>query len=334
VSSNGSIQTGFLEQIRQTLPAATSFADELSEVLHVSRDSAYRRMRGETILSLDEVKALCSHYKVSLDELLSPPTDRVSFQLRALNLEDFSLEKWLKSILSNLETIHGFQGQGKEIVYDAKDLPIFYYFQFPHLTAFKLYFWGRVFSREKKFNAGNYRYDLVGNELTALGEKIWNRYSAIPSTEIIRLEMLTVTLHQIEYLNECGLFEDKGEARIICEECLQLVERLKNQASQGRKKSSPDQPELGVRFNLYHNDVLHGDNTILFRMGSKRITFVTSNTFNILMTTNAAFCALTEDHVNNLINKSIQISATGEKARTKFFNKVEEEVRRVRENVS
>ena len=52
------IQTDFLNQMRNKLPGNASFADELAELLNVSRDSAYRRIRGETVLSLDEVKKL------------------------------------------------------------------------------------------------------------------------------------------------------------------------------------------------------------------------------------------------------------------------------------
>lgn len=334
LSSNGTIQTGFLEQIRKALPGSISFAEELAEVLNVSRDSAYRRMRGETVLSLDEVKTLCDHYKVSLDELLSSPAERVSFQLRALSLENFSLEKWLKSILGNLEMIGSYPEAVKEIVYDAKDLPIFYYFQFPRLAAFKLYFWGRFFSQETKFISDSYHKDLVGRELIALGEKIWERYSSIASTEIIRHEMLTVTLNQIEYLHECGLFTDAEEAKLLCDDCSQLVSRLMGQAQSGVKKTTPDATAFGGKFNLYQNDLVHGDNTILFRMGEKRITYITSNTFNILMTTHPPFCQLTEDHITNLINKSIQISATGEKERSKFFHKIEEGIRLVRERIS
>ncbi len=61
------IQSVFLGQIRNRLPESTSFADELAELLNVSRDSAYRRIRGETVLSLDEVKKLYDQYGVSLD---------------------------------------------------------------------------------------------------------------------------------------------------------------------------------------------------------------------------------------------------------------------------
>jgi hypothetical protein len=57
MSPDSNIQSAFFDRIRKTIPANVSLVDELAEILDVSRDSAYRRMRGETVLSLDEVKS-------------------------------------------------------------------------------------------------------------------------------------------------------------------------------------------------------------------------------------------------------------------------------------
>ena len=43
-------------------------------------------------------------------------------------------------------------------------------------------------------------------------------------------------------------------------------------------------------FNLYKNDLIIADNTILFKMGEKRMVFLPYNTLNILSTTNEVFC--------------------------------------------
>src|SRR6185295_13419231 len=193
-----SIQSGFLEQIKAKLAPNLSFVDELAELLSISRDSAYRRIRGETVLSLDEIRLLTHRYAISIDDFLSPARDRVSFQLKALDVADFSFEKWFKSILDNLELFLASPEKDKRITYDAKDLPIFYYFQFPRLSAFKLYFWMKTFAQDAKLNTGKYDAKMVDNKLIAMGEKIWERYSRIPCTEIITYELLNVTLRQVE----------------------------------------------------------------------------------------------------------------------------------------
>ena len=331
VTSNEGIQSAFLEQVRKSFPPNLSFVDELAELLNISRDSAYRRMRGDTVLSLEEVKKLCDHFKISLDSFLSPSSEVVTFQLRAMNVNEFSFDKWLGSILANLEMVAGFEE--KEIIYNAKDLPIFHYFQFPRLSAFKMYFWMKSFSRNVKFSAGKYSPDLVDKKLIAVGEKIWEKYATIPGTELLSVEIMNVTLRHIEFAHECGMFEDTQEALRLCDDCSLLIDRLKAQAEVGRKSSS-DGENAGGKFDLYYNEVLIGDNTILFKMGDKRVTFLTANNFDILTTAQESFCNLTESHINNLINKSTLISNTAARERSKFFNKVEQRIKEVRAGIA
>ena len=88
------IQSSFLNQVKLIVPPQVSFVDELAELLNISRDSVYRRMRGETVLSLDEVKKICSHYNVSLDTLLSPNSEMVTFNNRKIDHLHFTFEMW------------------------------------------------------------------------------------------------------------------------------------------------------------------------------------------------------------------------------------------------
>src|SRR5688572_24973127 len=134
------VQSSFLEQVKKRLPPNVSFADEMAEILKISRDSAYRRIRGETVLSLDEAKLLCNQFGVSLDLLLGESPEIVPFRHQVVNNTPESFDKWLRSILNNLETVAGFPSE-KEIVYSAKDVPVFHYFDYPDLAAFKMYFW-------------------------------------------------------------------------------------------------------------------------------------------------------------------------------------------------
>ncbi|HRI78522.1 MAG TPA: helix-turn-helix transcriptional regulator [Cyclobacteriaceae bacterium] len=324
-----SIQSGFLEQIKSKLAPNLSFVDELAELLSISRDSAYRRIRGETVLSLDEIRLLTSRYGISLDDFLSPSNDRVSFQLKALDVADFSFEKWFKSILDNLELFLAYPETDKRMTFDAKDLPIFYYFQFPRLAAFKIYFWMKTFAQDIKLTAGKYDSKMVDNRLIAMANKIWDRYSKIPCTEIITYELLNVTLRQIEYAYDCGMFTHKEEALTLCDDCSLLSNHLQRQAELGNKITY-GQDEPGASFKIYVNEVLIGSNSILFEMGPKRIAFITPNNFNLLMTTHEAFCQITLNHINNLIDKSVLITASAKRQRSKFFNRIEETIQGVK----
>jgi transcriptional regulator with XRE-family HTH domain len=314
--STGSIQSIFLEQIRQILPKNLSFPDELAEVLNVSRDSVYRRIRGETILSLEEVKKLCAHYKISLDALLSPSSEIISFRKRRIDSESFTLEKWLNSILSDLERMEAFED--KEVIYSAKDIPPPYYFKFPGLTQFKLFFWLKSYQRHPKFDVMRYDPGMVSQQLIEVGRKIWNKYSVIPSSEIWSDETFNVTVRQVQFYYENG-FISLTEARSLIDEYLTMIQEIRNCAAHGAKS------DRGV-FKLYYNEFLLTDTTYLFKVGDKRIASITYNTLNILTTTQESFCRETEDFLNNVINKSTLISTVGERERNKFFNQVEKRI--------
>ena len=50
-----SFQTYFFDLVKSKTPGQHSLVDEIAEILNVSNDSAYRRIRGEKILDLNEV---------------------------------------------------------------------------------------------------------------------------------------------------------------------------------------------------------------------------------------------------------------------------------------
>jgi hypothetical protein len=80
---------------------------------------------------------------------------------------------------------------------------------------------------------------------------------------------------------------------------------------------------------LYICPFLHliiGENTVLFKLGDKRMAFITPNGFNVLTTSQDSFCRITEANMENLTSKSVLISATAEKNRNRFFNYFEDRI--------
>lgn len=319
-----SIQTTFLNQVKLNLPPNLSFVDELAELLTISRDSAYRRIRGETVLSLDEVKKICSHYKVSLDTLLSPNSEMVSFNNRKIDYSGFTFEMWLKSILNNLEMICSFPE--KELTYVAKDIPFFHYYAFPKLAAFKMFFWMKTYHRYPQYADVKFNPELISKELIQIGKRIWDRYAEIPCVEIWSDETAVVTQRQIEYYHEIGVIST-AQAHELCDEYSHMLDHIQQCAKRGVKENN------SAGFSLYKNDILIAETTIFFKMGDKRVTFLTYNTMNVLTTSNEKFCKNMEDFLTNVINKSIQISTSGEKERAKFFNRMQSSIQVLKKKI-
>jgi plasmid maintenance system antidote protein VapI len=320
------VQSSFLEQIKDRLQPNVSFADEIAEILKISRDSAYRRIRGETILSLDEAKVLCNQFGVSLDVLLGTSSEIVPFRHQVVNNTPETFEKWLRSVLNNLETINSFTAE-KEIVFSAKDVPIFHYFNYSELSAFKMFFWMKSVLNYSNLQSKKFTSSLVSGEYLTIGKKIGTMYNKIPSVELWSDETTNVTLKQIEFFHESGFFNSPSDAHVLLDEYKHLLSDVREKAANGFKHDH-------VPFKFYKNEILIADNNVLFRMGEKKAVYVIHNITEILMTTNEAFCNRTEEFTNNLQNRSILISTTGEKERNKFFNRMEEKIESVKKRIT
>src|ERR1700676_3558301 len=92
----------FFNHIKSMLPAHLSFVDEVAELLDISNDSAYRRIRGEKPIGLDEIQVLCNKYHVSLDQLLQIQANSVIFSYDKVDPVSFNFNNYLQFVSSNL----------------------------------------------------------------------------------------------------------------------------------------------------------------------------------------------------------------------------------------
>lgn len=318
------IQNAFLEQVQLRLPQNTSFADELAELLNISRDSAYRRIRGETVLSLEEVKKLYDRFGISLDIILSQSSEMVTFHRRVVDHTHYTIESWLNSLLKNLNALHSFEDH--EMIFSAKDIPVFHYFRIPRLSSFKFFFWMKTLISYPKYEQAHFSSSAIPNELLALAEKVWAKYSSLHTVEIWNEEATYDTLKQIEYYHECGFFKSKEDALALCDDLIHLLDKIREEATVGKKSE-------GGNFGMFNNEILIADNTVFARMGSKRSVYVNQNTLNLLLTFQEPFCSQTEHYLQNLMKKSNQISVTGERERNRFFNSMKERVVAFKERI-
>jgi len=324
--SGSTIQSDFLDRVKKSLPPHVAFVDDLAEILSISRDSAYRRIRGETVLSLDEVSAICRHFKLSVDEVISSSTDMVSFHNRFVEEDGFTFEEWLQSIESNLDMLS--KEPVREMIVSAKDVPIFYYFGTPELSAFKMFFWMKSILRYSNYTGENFRPELVPKELLGLGQRIQEKFTSIERTELWSEDTIHASLRQIEFYHECGFFSDPFQGQHLCDELLNLLAEIRECAAAGTFS------ERKEHFHLFKNEILIADNTFLFKMQDKYAVFINHNTLNVLSTTHEPFCRQTETYLRNLLNKATKISVTGEKERLKFFNRIEEKINDLKKRIA
>src|SRR5947208_12816721 len=98
--------------IKNTLPSHISLVDAIADLLNISYDSVYRRIRGEKPISLNELRVLCEHFHLSLDQVLQFKNESIIFNAPEINGSDPDFRVYLKGVLGQLKYFNSFEKRG------------------------------------------------------------------------------------------------------------------------------------------------------------------------------------------------------------------------------
>ena len=324
------IQQLFFQHIKGNLPNHISMVNDVAEVLDISNDSAYRRIRGEKQINLEEMAKLSTHYKVSRDNFLNLQTDTFIFSGQLKNNSDGAFEEYLKNVLNNFNYFNSHANKHMYIL--IKDIPPFVHFQIPELGLFKFFFWMKSIlyydnMKKVKFSFTDPRYDQYKD----ISKSIINLYNKIPMTEIWNIESINTTLRQINFYYESGSFENIEDVHLLYGKVEELINHIERQAELGVKFHIGEEPKSNAaEYRLFVNELILGDNTYMAELDGERLTFLNHSVLYFVATKDEKFNAAMFNNVQNLIGKSTMISKIGEKERVSFFNKLREEIDRKR----
>jgi len=319
------IQVLFFQHLKSQLPPHLSLVDEIADLLSISNDSAYRRIRAEKPISFEELQKICVHYHISLDQFLHLQNDSFIFSGKLATSSDSFYEDWLNKVLQDLSFMNTFEH--KHLYYITKDIPFITYFQFPELAAFKSFFWMKsILNYEglkgKKFSLKNNtsKFEDTYRKITAL-------YNQVPATEVWNTESVNTTIRQIEFYRESNVFESKDDAYFLYDKLSELITHIEIQAETGKKFTTGEAVRpTNADFRMFNNEVVIGDNTCLADLGKMKLTYLNHSVINFITTRDERFNNYMFESIMNLIHKSTQISVVGEKDRSRFFNSLREEI--------
>jgi hypothetical protein len=320
------VQQVFFQHIRNNLPAHLSFVDEIAELLNISNDSAYRRIRGEKEVSFEELRTLCAHFKISLDQLLYLNSESVIFTGRYADHSTFSFEEYLeKNILGQLQFMNSFER--KELMYLNKDIPIFHLLNFHELAAFKFFFWMKTILQYPSLGGSHFRPDEFMDPLEKIGKKIVEEYNRLPSQEIWNVESINSTIHQIEYYKDTRAFSSTEDIIKLYDALEKTINHIEKQAEVGYKFTLDGKiSNPKASYKMFVNEFILGDNTLMALLNDTKIAYINHSVINVVWTKDTAFAEHTYQHFQNIIRRSTLVSDVGEKERSRFFNGMREKI--------
>lgn len=316
--SMNDIQDLLIEQLKRKLEKGETLAQLLSDTLHISSDAAYRRLRGETLFSIQETKKLCDSFEISFDALSAIREGHVVFRHQPLNTIDFSLESYLQGILDAFIKLDKMGGA--EIFLSVNNLNFLQLMNFPQLVRFKLYFWAKTHLQIPKYKDEKFVHKKTTDSAFALGKEILRLYCKIPSKEIYDPEFMRGFMRQIHYYFKARLFEEPEYALFLHDRISMLSQHLNEQAQAGKKfiyGTKP--PETGNEFEMFYNETINSDGSFYYQSNEQKGLFVTHNIMSYLETDNPNYTRDSKLIIDRQMANSSQISLINERERNNFF---------------
>lgn len=327
---NLNLQYQLFNYLREQLPAHLSLINELCDLLNLSPDSVYRRIRGEKELTLTELKKICVHYQLSLDHLLELHTDAVLFNAPETNGLSSDFDEYLSDMLKQFKYFNSF---GKrEMNYLCKDSTLWNFYLFPELAAFKTFFWSKTINKHSDLYDKVFSYEeFPYTECFKTGQQILREYNQIPSLELWNQESLHSTINQIAYYRDTGNFKTNDDFELVLASFHKMIDHLKLQTEKG-VKFMPGDTDVSYKapIQFYVNELILGNNTMVITLDNQILTMVSYSVLHYLFTKNAKFSSKVLESFETLLSRSSLISKSGEKDRNRFFNALRQKINAVR----
>ena len=327
------LQFYLLEEIINRFPKRVDAIEILRKLLNLGTDAVYRRIRGDSTLSPDEMTLLARKFDVSLDKFIFEKSDSVVFTFNPFSQKVSSFQDYLKGIDADLDMM--IRLPDIKIMDSWTEIPFFYYIYFPELFCFKFYVWGRTIWDFKYLQTQKFALDTIPVPVIQQAEKILDRYRQISGTQLWSLSIVDNTLNQIEYHVNSGSFARPQDAVLLCERVLELAEHMENMAMYGKKIAVGGSANSGgADLVLYHNEMFGTNNTIFVQSRFGRAVYTTISNPNFLKTSDDQMCNYTDEWFKNVISKSQIMSTTGEKGRRFFFDRLRRRIEVIKKRIT
>ncbi len=304
------------------LPKGTSLAAMLMELLSLSRESIYRRLRGEILFTVDELIKISQELGFSLDNLAaeSKGTDKTKWAVTNVDTL-FSASTYLEQYLKRMQYL--LQTFGNMIKYPhAKEriatnlLPYSFTLLYEKLTLFRHYNWMYLSQGVKP---DFYLSDLVlPKEIKRFEKKVIEHIQNIPEVLYILDRNIFYTMVQdINYFFRRGLISE-DELLQLKEELLDLLNTMEKITYTGNLSNKK------TKIDIYISDKTLDSTYVHLEYDSTEYSFLWLYFIDYMIFQNPKICQKQKNWIELLKRYSTHITQTGEIQRFEFFKEQRE----------
>lgn len=213
----------------------------LIDILHLSKESAYRRLRNEVKFTLDEAAKLSLALNFSLDFIIGNTTlEKSVFDLNQLAIES---DDYYSNIFKKLDDYIDFVKQMQKdptakAMFALNSLPYTFYFDYENISRFKYYKW--LYLSAASMGDIAYEETLLPDGLFEKQQSYVVEAKRIKqSVYIFDRNVFTSIKYDIEYFHCLGLISDE-DVKVLKTELLEMLGRIEATAKNGKFETGHD----------------------------------------------------------------------------------------------
>lgn len=331
-NNQSAFQKKFFEIIsKRNAHQNTPILHDVMEILDIRKGAAYKRMNGDTAMTIEEVVKLSDHFDVSLDSIFrgnryisffhpflsQSPKDRTG--------EFFDQFAFFLKPLGSSEV-----SEEKELIYLANEIPIFYYFSHRYIFNFLLSVWKHLHWDEGQIEIQD--TNTYDDQIEHFRKEITKNYYGHPVTEIWNSNMLNNLYQQIIFCITIRAFKEERFIKRLIIDIEKLINHLRQIAISGIKSIEGVQSESS-ELKIYLNDFGNYLNLVLYKSKYIKSSFIGYDFPQFILSHNQNFYQYSQEWIDKIKKRSVLISSEGYQYRELFFIKLETDFKLFQERV-
>jgi hypothetical protein len=305
--------------IKQRVPENVSFTDEIADILDISYDAAYRRIKGKTTLTLHEGLVLSKHFNFNLNDFFFDKkidNERIVVDKTHPILSNNALKLFFEKGTSEAQEVVDYKNG--LIIYCAKDFP-FYHSDSGLLKSFRLYVFVNTLSKDPEKKKIPFSKFNPSDAILEKYEAFLNQYKKVSLIEVWNDSTIDNILNQIQFFYEVGL-TTKEESILIADGLKQSLSLIEEQAKNKKRIVNNNS------FNLYQNNIISLLNTAFMKTDSEASVFVPYTNLTYFKVIDQNTTNQIEEYIQRQIEFSNSLSGKASFERSKFFNAMNQKI--------
>lgn len=310
------INANLIDEIKNRIPPPV--IDSLAEILPMSKEAIYRRLRGDVLFTYSEAVLISQKFQISLDQLNDNFNDCFTFKINRpskISAED-TVEKIIKSWVDSFGEYS--MNEISHLYFTGSGIPIFLIGNYKYLSKFRLYKWFYE-NRGLEMQKTKLSEMVISDNLSDLSKTVLDIIPQINSTYMLPDNMFEHYIKDLQHFIGLGLIQ-KQEIEFIKKDLHNLIDEFETIVASGKYKN-------GANVLVYLTDInIESTFGILETEGSD---FAFSKMFgmNYAFSKNEQLCKMYKEVFEDLKDYATMISQSGSVRRIAFFNKQHQIIR-------